>query len=252
MTTTIDTAPAANLAINDTNNADTITVSDGPTENGFQTTQVATATNTTIFANKTTVTIDGGNKGDNVVLDNPDPAMGMQTLIVHNLGTGGTINGGNPNANSPDIAVANLGMVADKGIGVSRALRTQVGTLAAQAGTSGAGNINIANGVAAPVTLNIGALSATNAAGGTITLSNNGTINDTTGGITATGSVNITTTGASADLNTGSGSGITSNTGSVNLTVGRDIQPDRRRRRDRQYRGYLAGARHRRFQRQSQ
>jgi large exoprotein involved in heme utilization and adhesion len=86
----------------------------------------------------------------------------------------------------------------------------------------GAGNINIANGVAAPVTLTV-ALGATNAAGGTITLSNNGTINDTGSGIIATGSINITATGATADLNTGSGGAIQSNTASVNLTVGRDL-----------------------------
>jgi hypothetical protein len=113
--------------------------------------------------------------------------------------------------------------VADKGIGVNRALRTQVGTLAAATGPSGVGIINIANGGAAPVTLNIALLQAGNAGGGTITLTNNGTINDTTAGIVATGAINITANGATADLNTGSGAGITSYTGSVNLTVGRDI-----------------------------
>jgi hypothetical protein len=40
MPTTIDTNPAANLTINDANTADVITVSDGPAENGYQTTQV--------------------------------------------------------------------------------------------------------------------------------------------------------------------------------------------------------------------
>src|SRR5471030_1123528 len=99
MTTTIDTTPAAGLVISDTNNADTITIADGPAENGFQTTQVITATNTSIFANKTAVTIDGGNKGYNVVFDNPDPAAGLQSLVVQNLGAGSTINGSNPNAN---------------------------------------------------------------------------------------------------------------------------------------------------------
>jgi hypothetical protein len=142
---------------------------------------------------------------------------------VQNLGTGSTINGSNPNANGPDIAVAGLILVADKGIGVNRALRTQVGTLAAATGPSGVGIINIANGGAAPVTLNIALLQAGNAGGGTITLTNNGTINDTTAGIVATGAINITANGATADLNTGSGAGITSYTGSVNLTVGRDI-----------------------------
>ena len=62
MTTTIDTNPAANLTINDANTADVITVSDGPAENGYQTTQVTTAANTAIFANKTNVAIDGVTK----------------------------------------------------------------------------------------------------------------------------------------------------------------------------------------------
>src|SRR5258708_40136977 len=156
MATIIDTTPAANLTINDTNNADTITVADGPGENGFQTTQVTTGTNTTIFANKTAATIDGGNKGDSVVLDNPDPAAAMQSLTITNLGAGSTINGGNPNANSPDIVDALLNLQAGGSIGVSRALRTQASTIFATAGTRGAGNINIANGVAAPVTPNLG------------------------------------------------------------------------------------------------
>jgi hypothetical protein len=223
MATIVDTASALSLTIPDTNTADTIAVSDGPAENGFQTTQVTTATDTTIFANKAAVTIDGGNKGDSVVFDNPDPAAGLQTLIVTNLGGTGTINGSNPNASSPDIAVAAESLTAGGGIGTTRALRTQASTLFGLAGTGGAGNINIANGVTAPVTLNIADLSATNAAGGAITLSNNGTINDTTLGITATGLINITASGATADLDTGSGAGITSNQSSVNLAIGRDI-----------------------------
>ena len=64
MTTIIDTSPAASFTINDANYRDTITVVDGPAENGFQTTEVTTATDTFIFANKTAVTIDGGNKGE--------------------------------------------------------------------------------------------------------------------------------------------------------------------------------------------
>jgi hypothetical protein len=224
MATTIDTNPATTLTINDANNADTITVSDGPAENGFQTTQVTTATDTTIFANKTAVTIDGGNKGENVVFDNPDPAAGLKSLTVQNLGgAGSTINGSNPNASSPDIAVAAETLFAGGGIGTNRALRTQASTLSARAGLSGGANINIANGVAAPVTLNITLPEMDSAFGGTITLSNNGTINDTGSGILAVGAVNITATGATADLNTGSGAGISSTPSSVTLTVGRDI-----------------------------
>src|SRR5216683_419033 len=129
MTTTIDTTPATTLTINDANNADTITVADGPVENGFQTTQVTTATDTTIFANKIAAMIDGGNKGDNVVLDNPDPAAGLHQLIITNLGGTGTINGGNPNAGGPDIAVALETLNAGGGIGTTRALRTQASSL---------------------------------------------------------------------------------------------------------------------------
>src|SRR6516225_7511505 len=132
MTTTIDTTPATSLQINDTTSADTITVSDGPAESGFQTTQVATASNTTILANKTNLVIDGGGKNDKVVLDNPDPAAGLQSLTIQNLGTG-EIDGGNSNANSPDIAVGGLAMFVNSGdIGHTRALHTQVSALTAE------------------------------------------------------------------------------------------------------------------------
>jgi hypothetical protein len=182
-----------------------------------------TATNTTIFANKSAVVIDGGNKGDNVVLNNPNAAAAMLSLTVQNLGTGSTIDGGNPTANSPDIAVGTLTMTAAGSIGVTRALKTQATRLSVAAGTGSAGNIAIANGIAAPVTLNVSALQATNASGGNIVLSNNGTINETTSGIIATGTVNVTANGATADLNTGSGAGITSNTSIIILGAGEDI-----------------------------
>src|SRR5262249_28970745 len=129
----------------------------------------------------------------------------------------------NPSGNSPDISVTTLTLSA-RSIGTGSFLQTQVSNLTAVAGAGGGGDINITNGVSAPVTLNIGSLQATNAAGGTITLINNGTINDRNGGIFATGAINITASGATADLNTGLvNSGINSNTGSVNLTVGRDV-----------------------------
>ena len=134
----IDTSAAASLTINDANTADLIAVDDGPVENGFQTTQVQTGGDLTIFANKTAVTIDGGNQGDQVVFDNPDPADGLQTLTVQNLGTGGTIDGSNPDATGADIAVATLDLTADAGIGNGRALRTQASSLFAAAGLSGA------------------------------------------------------------------------------------------------------------------
>jgi hypothetical protein len=115
------------------------------------------------------VTINGGDNGNSVVLDNPDPAAGLQSLLVTNLGGTATINGGNANANSPDIAVPTLSLVANGGIGTNRALRTQASTLAAAAGLGGAGSINVVNGITAPVTLDIIGMSAT-ATGGSITL----------------------------------------------------------------------------------
>ena len=72
------------------------------------------------------------------------------------------------------ITAATLQALASTDIGQGTALQTQVGTLGATAGTAGSGSINIANGVTTPVTLAIAGLSATNAAGGTITLTNNG------------------------------------------------------------------------------
>src|SRR5579872_2190899 len=223
MTTTIDTNPAVSEIVTDTNAAaNTITVTDGPAENGFQTTQVVSNGNTTIFANKTSLVIAAGsnNFGSNAVLDNPDPAAGLQGLAI---AVTGTINGSNPNAGSPDVAAGDIILHAGGGIGTNRALRTQASILDAQAGSLVAGNFNIANGVTAPVTLTITQLLADSQAGETITLTNNGTINDTAGGIAATGAVNITANGATADFNTGSGAIIESTTGSVTLMVGRDI-----------------------------
>src|SRR5258708_25977654 len=137
MTTSIDTAPAVSPTFNDFTVGDTIVVADGPLESGFQTTQFtyANGTSTYIFANKSAVTLDGQSQGDSVVLDNPDPAFGMQSLAVQNLGAGGAISGGNPNAGGADIAVVTLSLQAGSGIGTSaRPLRTQVGTLSALTG----------------------------------------------------------------------------------------------------------------------
>src|SRR5258708_21728386 len=134
MATTIDTNPAVNLPINDANNADTITVADGPVGSWFQTTQVITATDTIIFANKTAVTIDGGSHGDSRVFDNPDPAAGLESLPVQHLGRTGAIVGSDPNATSPDIALATLNLQAGNSIGTSRVLRTPTSTLSATAG----------------------------------------------------------------------------------------------------------------------
>src|SRR5581483_11028546 len=207
MTTTIDTSPSASLTIDDTTTADTITVSNGPAENGYQTTKVTDANNTsaTIFANQTAVVIDGGNGGDNVVLNNPNPAAGLQSLTIQNLGGTGAITGSNPSANGPDITVGTLILSAGGDIGTnSRALRTQVRTLSALAGSTSSGNINISNGVAASTTLNIESLQATEATGNFIDLTNNGSIDVYGGFIAANGTINLTTTGTASDLNIGS------------------------------------------------
>jgi hypothetical protein len=221
--TVTDTVPAATLTIDGTAGADTITVADGTPVGSLATTQVSSPTFESLsFADKTAVVIDGQGGGDTLALDNPDPATGLASLTITNLGAGSAINGSNPSPTVPDIVVASLDLQAD-GIGVGRGLRTQVGTLAATAGLSGAGNINIANGVSAPVTLSIAGLQATNAAGGTITLSNDGTIDITVATVTATANIDLTAIGATADIDTGGGAGITSNTGSVVVTAGEDI-----------------------------
>src|SRR5215472_15659413 len=140
MATTIDTTPATSSLILDTNPADTITVADGPPESGFQTTEVSYGAGASayIFANKTNFTLDGDGQGDKVFLDNPDPAAGLTSLTIQNLGAGSTITGVNPNAGSPDIAVTTLAMTAAAGIGTAaRPLRTKTGTLNALTSTGG-------------------------------------------------------------------------------------------------------------------
>jgi hypothetical protein len=210
MTTTIDTAPAGSYTVFDNTSADTITVSDGPPENGFQTTQITDATDTFILANKSAVIIDGSNLAHTVHLDNPDPAAGLQVLTIQHLGNGSVIDGSNSVASSPDITVGSLIIASAPGdIGHSRPLRTQVNYLIAS--DSGVGNITFANGVSTPTTLTIGLLST----GGSITFTNNGTVNDFNGGISATGTITIDAFGATADFNTGSGAGITSTNGAI-------------------------------------
>ena len=230
MTTTIDTTPAASFTIVDNHIADTIFVADGPVENGFQTTELFffNGTNNYIFANKTAVTIDGGNTGDPLVFDNPDPPTGMLSLTVQNLGTGSTINGGDPNANIPVVVVPVLALSAGAGIGTAaRPLQTQVNELNALTSTGG---IFINNGNAAPVTLNIGNGSGgvrVTGASGDISLTNNGTIDSLSNNdlIEGLGNVTVKALGAAADLNFG---GQTVNAsllgqGLVDLEAGRDI-----------------------------
>src|ERR1700683_4868257 len=95
---TIIVSPAPSLTITDPTASDTITVFDGPIQGGFQTTEVLEATQSiaTIFANQTAVTISGtGGADDAVILANPDPAAGLQSLSVGQPGQDdvNTING---------------------------------------------------------------------------------------------------------------------------------------------------------------
>src|SRR5262245_58040898 len=82
-----DTVAAATLTITGTAGADTIAVTDGGVVNGFQTTQVSAPTFESIrCANKTTVTIDGNGGADTLTFNNPNPAAGLTTLNVTNVG----------------------------------------------------------------------------------------------------------------------------------------------------------------------
>jgi hypothetical protein len=82
-----DTVAAASLTILGTGGADAIAVTDGGLVNGFQTTEVsAPAFESIRFANKTTVTIDGNGGADTLTFNNPNPATGLSTLNVTNVG----------------------------------------------------------------------------------------------------------------------------------------------------------------------
>ena len=82
-----DTVAAPSLTITGTAGADAITVADGGVVNTFQTTQVGAATFESIrFANKTTVTINGGGGADTLTFNNPNAAAGLTTLNVANVG----------------------------------------------------------------------------------------------------------------------------------------------------------------------
>ena len=228
------------LTITDTTPDDTITVTDGSPQPPFQTADVDGATLHVEFTNDDPVTIDGSNGGDTVVFDDPDTASGLTTLTVQNLGTGSTITGGTPNTNSPDIAVANLTLNADVGIGTAnRPLRTQVSTLNATLTNSEYnyhfGSIYIDNGVAAPTTLTITGNGspqsglATTADGGDLSLINNGTIDrasEDNGVIVGFRNITVEALGANADIgdqSSGMYVGTFPSTQTINLEAGRDI-----------------------------
>ena len=216
MSAIIITNPNSSLAIADSASGDPISLLNGPPENGFLTSELVDATGATIFANQTNFTIDGGNTKHLVTLDNPNPAAGLESISIKDLGTGSEIEG--VNTSGADITVEALSLIFSGAPGdvgdLFGGLRTQVSSLL----VSDSHNVAITNGVSAPTTLNLG-LSAS----GFVNLANNGAINAVGGGVSGNDGVNLTTTGSTADLNTGSGGGISSSLGAVDLQVGEDI-----------------------------
>lgn len=79
-----DTAPAASYTINGTAGPDFVTFSDGP---GGTTTVSSPSFESVTFANKTNVVFDGAGGDDSVSFNNPNPATGLTSLIVTNVGT---------------------------------------------------------------------------------------------------------------------------------------------------------------------
>jgi hypothetical protein len=174
------------------------------------------ATGTTVFANQTDFTIDGGDSNHLVTLDNPNTAAGLESLFILDLGTGSEIEG--VNTSGADVTVAALSLIFDGAPGDIGdhfgGLRTQVSNLV----VSDSRNVTIINGVSAPTTLNLSL-----GASGFVNLTNNGTINATGSGVSGNDGVNLTTNGSTADLNTGSNAEISSSLGAVDLQAGEDI-----------------------------
>jgi fibronectin-binding autotransporter adhesin len=81
-----DTVSVATLTINATATAEEINVVDGPVVMGLQTTQVNSGASATFelvnFANKPTVTVNGLAGIDTVTLNNPNPGVGLTSLLV--------------------------------------------------------------------------------------------------------------------------------------------------------------------------
>ena len=78
-----DTAAAASYTIVGTAGGDSVTVSDGP---GGTTIISSPSFESVTFANKTNVVFDGLGGGDSVLFNNPNPATGLVSLIVTNVG----------------------------------------------------------------------------------------------------------------------------------------------------------------------
>lgn len=78
-----DTAPAANYTVVGTAGFDQVTISDGP---GGTTTISSPTFESVTFANKTNVVFDGLGGGDSLGFNNPNPATGLTSFIVTNVG----------------------------------------------------------------------------------------------------------------------------------------------------------------------
>lgn len=83
-----DTVPAAMYTITGTAGLDTVTISDGP---GGTTTISSPTFESVTFTNKTNVVFDGLGGGDSVTFNNANPATGLLSLIVTNVGTVGQL-----------------------------------------------------------------------------------------------------------------------------------------------------------------
>ena len=128
--TPVDTtvvSPVLDIMLSD--DAETINVVDGPVVDGFQTTQVNSASasfESFNFANKTTVRIFCQGGADTVTLDNPNPANGLTTLVI---------DGGSDSDMIRVHATGAIGVSVDTAIGVPDDTVIGNGTTSAVLGT---------------------------------------------------------------------------------------------------------------------
>jgi hypothetical protein len=214
-----DTVPAASYTLNATAASETINVVNGPVVSGVQTTQVNDGSGGTFelvnFANKPSVTINGGGGSDTFNLNNTLPAVGLSALALDS--SPGAASTFNLTATSAAVPVSLVGGGADT----------------ANVGTGSAQSIASAVSVSDPtnyIALNVDD-SANSSSSRFVTLSSNGAT-DTISGLapaTITGGVNdlksITLSGGSVG-NTFVVSGVTGPSGltlPVNLNTGTGV-----------------------------
>jgi hypothetical protein len=246
-----DTTVAASLTIDATAGAETINIIDGPVVNGFQTTEVNSATNTfelVRFANKASVIVNGLQGADTININNPNPAVGLVNLDVNtgadagdviNLGTqnlpgrlglftavGSIVD---TNGATNNVASASLVMNGGTGVGAGDALEIAVSNVEATADTGGiflvsAGGVTVGgvdNSFSGLRVATSGSVQLT--AANTITLADTDGVEQVRSGSTA-GDVVLTANGATSDiLSTVDRDAISSPAGSITLNAGRDI-----------------------------